>query len=159
TAIKGGDSGPAIVPGKPADSLLIRAIRHQDERVQMPPKGKLPERDVAVLVEWVRRGAPFPDAAPAVTVGRTIDLVEGRKSWSFQPLRTTLVANAPGLPGRRIDAFLLAEMQRRELSPSPEADRRTLIRRVFFDLIGLPPSPEEVEAFVADRLPDAYERL
>src|SRR6266542_687641 len=158
---KGGESGPAIVPGKPEESLLIRAVRHQDERVQMPPKGKLPDRDIAVLVEWVRRGAPFPDAGPAVTTGRTIDLVEGRKFWSFQPLRpaTPPTVRDRSWPSRRLDTFLLAAMEQRGLAPSPPADRRTLIRRVCFDLTGLPPSPEEVEAFVADRRPDAYELL
>ncbi|MBI1916080.1 MAG: PSD1 domain-containing protein [Planctomycetes bacterium] len=164
TAMNGGDSGPVIVPGRPDDSLLIRAVRHKDERVQMPPKGKLPDRDIAVLVEWVRRGAPFPDAGPAVTTGRTIDLVEGRKFWSFQPLRLGRSLALPAVrdrswASRRIDTFLLAAMERRGLAPSPPADRRTLIRRVCFDLIGLPPSPEEVEAFVADRRPDAYEML
>src|SRR5262249_36185426 len=107
---KGGDSGPAFVPGKPDESLLIRAIRYQDEHVQMPPKRKLPDADVAVLVEWVRRGAPFPDAGPAATVGRTIDLVEGRKFWSFQPLRSGSLPTVRdgSWPTRRIDSFLLA---------------------------------------------------
>jgi hypothetical protein len=158
---KGGDSGRVVLPGRPEESLLIRAVRYQDERVQMPPKGKLPERDVAVLVEWVRRGAPFPDAGAAVASGRTIDLVEGRKFWSFQPLRTvTLPAvRDRSWPERRIDTFLLAALEQRGLAPSPPAERRTLIRRITFDLTGLPPTPEEVEAFVADRRPDAYELL
>jgi hypothetical protein len=157
---KGGDSGPAVVPGRPDASRLIAAVRYQDPALQMPPKGKLPQREVAVLEEWVRRGAPMPDAAPAAA-RRLIDLAEGRKFWSFRPPR----AQAPpavrdrSWPRTPLDAFVLAQMEKHGLSPSPPADRRTLIRRLYFDLFGLPPSPEEVEAFVADPDPLAYEKL
>ena len=154
--LKGGDTGSAVVPGKPEASLLVRAIGYGDENLQMPPKGKLAERDAAVLMEWVRRGLPFPDAA-TTTTQRTIDIAAGKKFWSFQPLK---LATPPAVGGRtRIDGFLLAELAKRGLAFAPEADRRALIRRVSFDLVGLPPSPEEVEAFVRDDSPDAYERL
>src|SRR5207253_2936275 len=96
-----------------------------------------------------------------VTAGRTIDLAEGRKSWSFQPLRpvTPPAIRDSSWPSRRIDTFLLAVMEQRGPAPSPPADRRTLVRRVTFDLTGLPPTPEEAEAFVNDPAPDAYEKL
>ncbi|HZY90754.1 MAG TPA: PSD1 and planctomycete cytochrome C domain-containing protein, partial [Gemmataceae bacterium] len=159
--LKGGDSGAAVVPGRPDESLLIKAVRYRDESLQMPPKGQLPAREVAALEEWVKRGAPVPEAAPATTAKQTIDLERGRKFWSFQPPREVPppVVQDRAWPLRRIDHFVRAEQDKRALSPSPPADRRTLIRRVTFDLTGLPPPPEEVEVFVRDGAPDAYERL
>jgi hypothetical protein len=158
--LTGGDSGPAIEPGQPDKSLLIQAIRYQNAGLHMPPKGKLPAGEIAILEEWVRRGAPFPDTPPG-DPKRTIDLAQGRKFWSFQPLaerRLPEVRN-PGWVRRPLDAFVLAEQEKHDLSPSPEASRRVLIRRVFFDLIGLPPAPEDVEAFVTDTGADAYRDL
>ena len=154
--LKGGDSGPVVVEGKPDSSLLHRAVSYQDVNLQMPPRGKLPERDVAVFTEWIRRGVPFP-AAGKTTTQRVIDITEGKKFWAFQPLRISTPAATVGRT--RLDGFLFAEMEKRGLSFAAEADRRTLIRRVTFDLIGLPPTPEEVETFVRDESPDAYERL
>ncbi len=122
----------------------------------MPPRGKLPARDIAIFAEWIRRRVPFPDAGKTTTQ-RVIDIAEGKKFWSFQPLKTSTPAAAGGRT--RLDGFLLAELEKRGLSFAVETDRRTLIRRVTFDLIGLPPAPEEVEAFVRDETPDAYERL
>jgi hypothetical protein len=158
--LAGGDSGPAVVPGQPDRSLLIQAVRHQHETLHMPPRGKLSVREIAVLEEWVRRGVPFPSPA-APPAQKTIDLAAGRRFWSFQPLRWGVVpARRDGSwPLRPIDAFLLTQMQRQGLSPSPPASRRDLIRRLSFDLIGLPPTPEEVEAFVRDETADAYPRL
>jgi hypothetical protein len=159
--LKGGDSGPAVVPGEPAKSLLIQVVRHEHATLAMPPEGKLSARDIALFEEWVKRGAPYPGPADVAVARGGIDFALGRKFWSFQPLK--LVPLPPvrerSWPRRRIDAFLLAAMEQRKLSPSPEADRRTLIRRVTFDLVGLPPAHEEVEAFVGDARPDAYERL
>ncbi len=159
--LKGGDGGPAVVPGRPDDSLLVKAVRYQSESLQMPPDGKLPERDIAALEDWVRRGAAFPGPATAVTAKAPPSLVEGRNFWSFRPLNraTPSVPRDAGWPRGRLDAFVLAELEKRGLVPSPPADRRTLIRRATFDLTGLPPTPEEIEAFVADAAPDAYERL
>jgi hypothetical protein len=158
--LKGGGRGPAIVPGQPDKSLLIQAVRYVNDSLQMPPGGRLPPNEVTVLEEWVRRGAPFPDAGPALA-RKAVDLAEGRKLWSFQPPR---LAPAPATRDsawsqRRIDAFVLAEMAKHGLAPSAPAARRVLIRRATFDLLGLPPGPEEVEAFVNDPAPDAYARL
>jgi hypothetical protein len=159
--LAGGDSGPAVVPGQPAKSLLILAVRHEHETLAMPPKGKLPATEIAVLEEWVRRGAIYPGPTIAPKTREGIDLAAGRQFWSFQPLKyypLPSIRNSAWVQ-RRIDAFLLAGMEQHSLSPAPRADRRTLIRRMTFDLIGLPPTPAEVDAFVADDRPDAYPRL
>jgi hypothetical protein len=159
--LKGGDSGPAVVPGQPEKSLLIRAVRQQSESLQMPPKGKLPARAIAVLEEWVRRGAPVPDRAEATGPGHTIDLARGREFWSFQQPRSVPPPDTwnKSWARQRIDTFVLAELGKRGLTPSPPVSRRVLIRRAYFDLVGLPPTPEAVEAFVNDPSPDAYARL
>ena len=159
--LKGGDSGPAVVPGAPDKSLLLKAVGYGDPVMQMPPSGKLPDREVAVLTEWVRRGAVFPGVADAKVVHETVNLEAGRKFWSFQPVKPI---EPPPTKNRAwvkkaIDAFLLAEQEKRGLTPSSEAPRRVLIRRATFDLIGLPPTPEEIAAFEKDGRPDAYGRL
>ncbi len=145
----GGDSGPAVVPGKPDDSRLIRAVRYTDPDLQMPPKGKLSDEEVAAIVEWVRRGAPDPRGTPKKDAGSDW--------WSLRPL------TRPPVPGgafrNPIDAFVAAKLAEKGLAMSPEAGRRTLIRRLTVDLHGLPPTPEEVAAFEADRSPGAYEKL
>ncbi len=153
----GGDSGPTVVPGRPDESLLVRAIERRDGVEPMPPKGKLPGPMIADLRRWIERGAVDPGAPGASGTGSSA----GR--WALRPVEEPVV---PALDeaGRRwargaIDAFLLDRLHRKGLGPSAEADRRTLIRRVTFDLLGLPPTPEEVAAFVADPAPDAYERL
>lgn len=159
--LQGGDSGPALTPGDPEKSLLIRAVRYHDANLHMPPKGKLPEREIAVLVEWVQRGAPFAEASSAGAAAARVDLEEGRKFWSFQPLRVSApppVKNE-SWPRRRIDSFLLAAMEQRGLSPSPPTSAQVLVRRLYFDLLGLPPTPVEVEAFVKDESPQAFEKL
>ena len=147
---KGGKSGPAIVPGKPDESLLIKAIRHTDPDLAMPPKkkgGKLPAADIAALTEWVRQGAPDPRIAAAKIAGMKAD--EAKGWWAFQPLPKVD-------PARMIDDFISVRLADAKLRPAPKADPRTLIRRATYDLTGLPPTPEEVEAFVADRSPDAF---
>lgn len=157
----GGDSGAAVVPGKPDESLLIEAVRYGSDQLQMPPDGKLPDADIELLKDWVARGAPYPDdGQQAQSRKRSIDFAAGRSFWSFQPLAAVPPpGHDPRATERRIDAFILAELEAHRLSPSPAADRRTLIRRACFDLTGLAPSPEEVEAFVNDESPDAYARL
>ncbi len=162
TAIEqGGDSGPLLVAGKPQESLLIEVIRYDGE-IQMPPDGKLSDAEIAELTAWVKRGAPFPPSLeqPERASGQ-IDFEKGRNFWSFQPLhRHPLPAvSDPQWPRTRLDAFVLAAMQREGLSPSPPADRGTLIRRLYFDLIGLPPTPEQVLDFVNDDSHHAYEQL
>jgi hypothetical protein len=158
--LEGGDSGSAVVPGQPAKSLLVHVVRHDHATIQMPPEGKLADHEISLLEEWIKRGVVFPGPANIATRS-TIDLEAGRRFWSFQPLAINAIPNIrdTSWPRGRLDGFLHAAMERHGLSPSREADRRTLIRRVTFDLIGLPPTPEEVEAFIADSRPDAYERL
>ena len=135
--LKGGDSGPALVPGDPDRSLLLKAVRHADPDLKMPPKKKLPDAVVADLEAWIRRGAPMPATAPK---GRA-DAATSKRHWAFQPPRD-IASRGPGNP---IDAFLLARLEEKGLAPNPPADRRALIRRVTFDLTGLPPSPEDLE--------------
>jgi hypothetical protein len=147
---QGGDLGPALVPGKPDESLLVKMVRWSDDEHRMPPKEKLPPSEIALLEEWVRRGAPDP----RVTEERPSDL----DWWSLKPLAVPEVPAVPGVD-HPVDRFLRARLAERRLTPSPEADRRTLIRRVMFDLHGLPPSFAEVEAFVQDPDPKAYEKL
>jgi hypothetical protein len=154
---KGGENGPVLNADKPAASMLLELVRY-DGDIQMPPGGKLPAAEIALLEEWVQRGAPLPEDGAAVAEGKVIDFAAGRKFWSFQPPR----ASSPPLTSAsptRIDAFLQAKRAERGLGPAASADRATLIRRATFDLLGLPPTPEEVEAFVNDPAPDAYERL
>jgi hypothetical protein len=156
---KGGDSGPAIVPGQAAESLLLKALRHGDD-LKMPPDGKLPGAVVADFEAWVKMGAPDPrDGAAARPAA--IDWAKARQFWAFQPPRkhappTVRDARWPKKPG---DAFILAELEKRGLRPVRPATKRELIRRATFDLIGLPPTPEEVEAFLQDQSPDAFARV
>ncbi len=160
---KGGDSGPAIVPGKPDESLLVRAVQYlNDEFVHMPPKGRMSDDEVAVLVEWVRLGAPDPrlEAAPSKHK-RTINIAAGKKHWAFLPLadmKPLQVANTDWCR-TPVDRFIQEKLAAVKLTANPIADRRTLVRRAYFDLLGLPPKPAEVEAFVNDPAPDAYEKL
>ncbi|MBI1916217.1 MAG: DUF1549 domain-containing protein [Planctomycetes bacterium] len=157
---KGGDTGPAVVPGKPGESLLIKAVRYTDELLRMPPKGKLSAAVVADLEHWVAIGAPDPRTTAAAVKG-AIDWDVARKHWAFQPIQRSpvpAVKNA-AWPLTPVDNFLLARQEERGLTPSPPADRLTLIRRATFDLIGLPPTPEAVAAFEADHSPDAFEKV
>jgi hypothetical protein len=159
--VQGGDSGPALVPRQPEKSLLVKAIRYQDPNLQMPPGGKLPAGEVALLEEWVRLGAPYPGAADLKSRKDSIDIEAGRLFWSFQApksLELPAVQNR-AWPKQRVDTFVLAALERRGLSPSPAASRRVLIRRATFDLIGLPPTPEDIASFEEDTRPDAYARL
>jgi hypothetical protein len=161
--LKGGDRGSPIVPGRPDDSLLISAIRH-GEIVQMPPKAKLPPQEIADLTTWVKLGAPWPDAAPGTRPdggnGRPIT-DEDRNFWAF---RKPNAVPPPAIKDRTwarspLDRFILARLEAKDLQPAPPAERRTLIRRAYFDLIGLPPQPVEVEAFLKDDSPDAFARV
>jgi hypothetical protein len=160
--LRGGDSGAAVVPGNAKDSLLIQAIHYRNnDPLQMPPKGKLAARDIALLEEWVARGAPFPDT-PKTAVAKTgIDWTQARTFWSFRPLgqHEPQAVQNKGWPQQRIDRFILAEQEKRKLTPAPPASRQALIRRAKFDLLGLPPTPEEMEAFIRDPAPDAYAKL
>jgi cytochrome c553 len=157
--LKGGDTGPGLVAGDPAKSLLIEAVRYGNHDLQMPPKKRLSDAEVKALEDWVKMGAPDPrETAPAVARARTIDVNEGRKFWSFKPLARV---EPPGTtpPTSPIDGFINAKLAEKGLAPAPPADKRTLLRRATFDLTGLPPTPEEIDSFLADGAPDAFERV
>lgn len=158
--LKGGEGGPVILPGDPDGSRLIRAVRYADEDLQMPPKNKrLTPEQVADLEAWVRSGAPWPETAtPPPADDRAAKVA---RHWAFRPIRKPAV---PAVKNRRwvqtaIDAFILEALERRGLTPSPRADKRTLLRRVTYDLTGLPPSPQEVADFEADPSPEAFARV
>ncbi len=157
--LKGADSGPVFVAGQPDKSALVRAVRYED-KLKMPPKTKLTPEAVAALSSWIEMGAPWPDG-PAVVAKKPSADEARQRHWSFQPVQNPVipVVKNPGWVKNPIDAFILAKLEEKNLAPAKPADRRTLIRRVSFDLIGLPPTPEEVEAFVADLSPDAYPKL
>ncbi len=157
---KGGDSGPALLPGNPDKSLLIEAVRYHDEDSAMPPKkngGKLPDAKIALLEQWVRNGAPDPRVASAKIGG--MDAEEARAWWAFQPLPTDAPPTTLAAASAQLDAFLNTRLEAEELVPSPPADKRTLLRRVCYDLTGLPPSPQEVSAFLADPSPEAFSKV
>lgn len=158
----GGDSGPAIVAGKPDESLLVQSVRYLGDGYDMPPDGKLPADEIALLVDWVASGAVFPGNVVAGQAPRSnIDWAEGRQFWAFQPLarRQPPQPDENDLSGGDIDAFILAKLKERGLSQSPAAGRATLIRRLAFNLTGLPPTSAEIARFVADDSPRAYENL
>jgi hypothetical protein len=161
--LKGGDSGAVIAPGKVDESLLIDAIAHEGGVAEMPPDSKLPDRVIADFRQWVEMGAPLPESsgADSTKLRSSIDLVKGRRFWSFLPAleRSLPTVSDSRWSSNRIDPFILRGLDEHGMRPSPEADRRTLIRRVTFDLTGLSPTPEEVETFLADGASDAYERL
>ncbi|MBI1831622.1 MAG: PSD1 domain-containing protein [Planctomycetes bacterium] len=159
--LKGGVSGPAAVAGDPDKSLLIQAVRYVKEDLQMPRNGKLPASEIAILEEWVRRGVVYPGPAVALPNEAGIDWAKGRTFWSFQPPKSMPLPTVrdKSWPTTRSDAFILAELERRGLAPTKPAERRVLIRRASFDLIGLPPTPEEIDAFINNKHPDAYGRL
>ena len=164
--LKGGDSGAAIFPGKPNESELIKALRYDPDGYQMPPDGKLPPETVAVFVKWVEMGAPWPaSATPGVPdklgPASAEEFARRATRGSFQPLKRVAPPTVKNTDWARtpIDRFLLAKLEQAGLAPAPETDRRTWIRRVYFDTIGLPPTPEAVAAFLADESPDAYERV
>ncbi len=154
--LKGTDTGRVVVPGDPDASALIQAIRYQND-IKMPPTGKLSDDSIQALTLWIKRGANWPTerqsaAAPSASA---------RAHWAFQSVKKPAIpaATSEWQPHNPVDAFVFAELQSRELSPSEIADRRTLIRRATFDLIGLPPTPEEIKDFVDDPSPTAFARV
>ncbi|MCA9132549.1 MAG: PSD1 domain-containing protein, partial [Planctomycetales bacterium] len=172
--LSGGLAGPSIVPGKPGSSLLITAVSYRDNELTMPPDEKLSDVQIADLTRWIEMGAPHPDSGQAGPVKRRgdVDLDAGRQHWAFQPpvrVEPPSVdeeSTAASAGGRResayrnpIDAFVLARLEAEGLRRAPAADKLTLIRRATFDLLGLPPTPEEIEAFLADDSAGAFRRL
>lgn len=154
--LKGGNRGAAVSPGEPEQSLLIHAIRHQGE-LKMPPDDRLTPRQVSALVRWIEMGVPWPDGISAA--GATP--ASASAHWSFQPIQRPLqpTVSDPSWVRNPIDSFVLARLDQEGLKPSPEARKVTLIRRVYLDLIGLLPSPEQVTEFMGDVRPDSYKRL
>jgi mono/diheme cytochrome c family protein len=162
--LKGGDTGPGMVPGDPDKSLLLIAV-HQSGELKMPKKApKLSNADIDTLAEWVKMGAPWPKAsAPIIAAGKQIT-DDMRKWWSFQPLVVTdvPVIKDPALKSwakTDIDHYVLAKLEEQGLKPAAMADKRTLIRRATLDLTGLPPTPEEIEAFEKDSSSDAFAKV
>lgn len=158
--LAGGHSGPALVPGKPDSSLLIKAVRYSDDDLQMPPKHKLPDEAIAALEQWVNMGAPDPrEGGAAANYG--IDIAEARQFWSLRPVEDP---PPPTVRNKRwahngIDRFILAKLEARNMAPAPDATKRTLLRRATFDLTGLPPTPEEMDAFLNDHSPNPFEKV
>jgi hypothetical protein len=159
----GGDSGqPGVVPGDVAASAVAAVISHDDPDQRMPPKGKLPDQVIADIRRWIEMGAPDPrDSKTAATGRREIDVAEGRKHWAFQKPVAAVVPRVrdQAWPRSDIDRFVLARMEAAGVAPVADADRAMLIRRLSFDLTGLPPTPEEVRAFVADSSSRAVEAV
>jgi len=164
TLLKGGNSGPAIVPGIPEQSLLIQAVSHTHERLKMPPQEKLKDSEIAALSDWIRAGAFWPESASKTVAEahpKGAITSQQRAFWSLKPV------HKPALPEVKdkswgktpIDRFVLARLEANGLKPLPPADKRTWIRRVTFDLIGLPPTPEEVEAFIRDHSSGAHAKV
>lgn len=159
--IKGGNTGPAIIPGDPDRSLLIQAVTHTHERIKMPPGKKLADAEIADLKTWIRMGAPWPEGtAPAPPSHYTIT-PEQRAFWSFQPLRKYPPPEIHDARWARspIDRFILAKLESAGLKPVSAASQRALIRRATFDLTGLPPRPEDVDAFLRDQSPGAFAKV
>jgi hypothetical protein len=162
--LKGGDSGPAVVPGNIEKSLLIKAVRYHDPDIQMPPKQPLTEAQIADFERWVRIGAPDPRMAPTAAAAASpaaYDFVKAKQFWSFVPVANPPIPKVKSTDwsANPVDAFVQAQREAKGLRPVEQADRRTLIRRATFDLTGLPPTPAEIEAFLADRSPDAFAKV
>ncbi len=166
----GGDSGHAVVPGDPSESLLLKAIRYEDKEMEMPPKkegGKLPEETIAKFDQWIRMGAPDPRGGGSLAQAlqsapkKILDMKTAKEFWAFQLPRAHQPPAVKDTAWARtdVDRFILAAQEAAKLKPAPDADRTTLIRRVYFDLIGLPPRPDEVAAFVKDKSPDAFAKV
>ena len=158
---KGGDSGPALVPGRPDDSLIIQGIRYGDPDFEMPPKKKLPDKEIAVLEKWVKLGAPWPANDKSVARVDGFGFTDAqRKWWCFQPLTKPAPPDVKsGWVRNDIDKFIAKKHAELNLTPAPEADRHELVRRLYFTLHGLPPTKAQTDAFVNSTDPQAYEKL
>lgn len=151
--LAGGKRGPVVVPGKPEESRLLAAVRHQGN-LRMPPSSHLADGEIAALEAWISAGAPWPENATATVPGKL-------NHWAFvAPVRPVEPAvRQRGWARTPVDSFVLARLEKEGIAPSPEAEPTTLVRRLYLDLLGLPPTPEETAAFVEDRRPDAWARL
>jgi len=162
----GGDSGHAVVPGNPSESLLLKAMQYEDKEMQMPPEkegGKLPGEVIARFEQWIRMGAPDPRAGTAVAAApqKQWDMKTAKEFWAFQAPKAspTPAVKDKTWPRTDVDRFLLAAQEAAGLKPVADADKTTLLRRVYFDLIGLPPTPDEVQAFLKDKSADAFAKV
>ncbi|MCF7960253.1 MAG: PSD1 and planctomycete cytochrome C domain-containing protein [Pirellula sp.] len=155
----GGDSGPAVVPGNAAQSLLLSAIRFQG--LEMPPEAKLEDAAIANIQRWIETGATDPRDGAATLPASALNLQKSKGFWSFQPIQVPALPRVRNRswPTSPIDYFILAKLESSGLEPAPPADKSELVRRVYFDLHGLPPTPDQVRSFVMDESPDANERL
>lgn len=155
----GGERGPAMVPGNADESLLVKAVRRTDPHLKMPPDKSLSATEITALEMWIADGAPDPRESSDAP--KTREKADPKTFWSFQPVRdpTAPTASNPEWIRNPIDAFILATLDAQGLFPAPRADPRTLVRRAYFDLIGLPPAPEQVDAFVNDPSPEAWSKL
>ncbi|MBL8793254.1 MAG: DUF1553 domain-containing protein [Planctomycetia bacterium] len=159
--LKGGDSGPALVPGKPADSLLLKAMQHSQPDLKMPPKAKLADGILADFEKWIATGAVDPRDGTVKSTKRNIDIGAGRQYWAFKPVAPAAPPKVKSEPWVRtdVDRFILAALEAKNLLPNPLVGKDKLIRRAYYDLWGIPPTPAEIDAFVKDEAPDAYDRL
>jgi mono/diheme cytochrome c family protein len=162
--LKGGESGPAVVPGNPAKSRLMNAVRHTADDLKMPPKGRLKDSEIADLEAWVKGGAIWPEAktttAESPKPGRLFT-DEQKQFWAFLPMREWPLPNVrdAAWPRSPIDTFILSKLEEKSLQPAKPANRYSLLRRVTFDLTGLPPTPDEIDAFFRDESPNAFEKV
>ena len=155
--LKGGDEGAAVIPGKPEESLLLKALRWSREDLHMPPKKKLPPEVIADFEQWIAMGAPDPRTGEVAKARREISIPQGRDYWAFRPLKPVPVPTVKDAAWAKtpIDRFILARQEQAKVTPSKPIAREQLLRRATFDLTGLPPTPEEVAAFGADSSPNA----
>lgn len=156
---QGGDSGPAVIPGDPAGSLLMQAIRY--DGLEMPPTGQLAEAQVQPFEQWIAAGAEWPATLDQLRRGVAGITEKDREWWAFQPVRKPAVPDHPEdqWSANPVDRFVWQRLEQEKLTPSPTADRTTLVRRLYFDVVGVPPTPEEIKAFIADKSPSAWENL
>jgi len=163
--LEGGDTGPAFDAKNPAESLVLKAIEYKHEQYRMPPKGKLPEKDIAVLTKWVMDGVAMPEGGeqnvPKPHVKAGVVTEEAKRYWAYQPIRKPAPPTVQNKAWAKspIDVFVLAKLESNGLSPVNAAEKVTLVRRAYYDLLGLPPTPEQVDGFVNDRSPNAWEKL
>jgi len=157
--LKGGDSGPAVSPDKPAESLLVKAIGYAGE-LKMPPNGKLADKEIALLSRWIEAGAVWPDSGITPKSGASFAVTEKHRNWwAFQPVKRPEAPKVAPQPTNAIDAFIRSKLDTLGLKPAAPADKRALLRRATFDLIGLPPTPEQVDAFLKDESPEAFAKV
>ncbi len=159
--LKGGESGDAAaIAGKPENSLLIRSVKHVGD-YDMPPSSRLSDDEIADLANWISMGLPWPKSRASISKRTMAELLQQHRKdhWSFQPVSPPVIPQVGLISNSPLDQLILAKLQTKQLTPSPRASRRTLIRRAYFDLIGLPPTYEEVQAFIHNESPDAYKKL